>query len=209
MSSSTDDRASMQPPEDKSRRRFLTATTAVVGAAGAAAAAWPFIASWKPSARARLVGAPVEVFIGNMEPGQLQRVQWRGQSIGILRRTPEMLDNLAQIRDQLADPDSENVEQQPEYASNPSRAVRPEYLVINMHCTHLGCVPEMIPEVGPQPFEQNWVGGFFCPCHKSKFDLAGRVYSGVPAQENLVIPPYHYADDQHVVVGAGPEQGAA
>lgn len=209
MSSSTDDQASLQPSADKSRRRFLTATTAVVGAAGAAAAAWPFIASWQPSARARLVGAPVEVYLGDLEPGQLKKVQWRGQTIGIVRRTPEMLEKLSEVRGKLADPDSENAEQQPGYAANQSRAIRPEYLVVNMHCTHLGCVPEMVPQVGPQPFDREWVGGFFCPCHKSKFDLAGRVYQGVPAQDNLLIPPYHYIDDEHVLVGAGPEQQGA
>ena len=200
--------ASVEPVADKGRRMLLLAGTGAVGAVGAGFAAWPFIASWKPSARARVVGAPVEVFIGAMEPGQLIKAVWRGQTIGILRRTDEMVENLDEVRDQLRDADSSNVDQQPEYAANQYRAIRPEYLVINMHCTHLGCVPEYIPEVGAQPFEENWRGGFFCPCHKSKFDLAGRVYTGVPAPTNLIVPPYSYVDDEHVMIGVDPE-GAA
>src|SRR6056297_359503 len=200
--------ASIDPSPNKGRRMLLLAGTGVVGAVGAGFVAWPFLASWKPSARARVVGAPVEAFIGAMEPGQLLKVVWRGQTIGILRRTPQMLEDLDEINDELRDPQSTTMTQQPEYAANLHRSIRPEYLVANLHCTHLGCVPEFIPEVGAQPFEPNWKGGFFCPCHKSKFDLAGRVYSGVPAPTNLIIPPYHFVDDEHVTIGQHPE-GAA
>lgn len=197
--------ASVEPTTNKGRRMLLLAGTGAVGAVGAGFAAWPFLASWKPSARARVIGAPVEAFIGDLEPGQLIRLQWRGQTIGILHRTSTMIDNLAEVTEDLSDPQSELEAQQPPYASGPTRAIKPEFLVFNMHCTHLGCVPEYIPEVGAQPFEQNWKGGFFCPCHKSKFDLAGRVYSGVPAPANLVIPPYSFVDDEHVMIGMHPE----
>ncbi|PKL95284.1 MAG: ubiquinol-cytochrome c reductase iron-sulfur subunit [Gammaproteobacteria bacterium HGW-Gammaproteobacteria-8] len=200
--------ASLQPVTDQGRRMLLLAGTGAVGAVGAGFASWPFIASWKPSARARVIGAPVEAYIGAMQPGQLIKVVWRGQTIGILRRNEEMLTNLGEIEDQLRDPASENAAQQPGYATNQHRSVRPEYLIVNMHCTHLGCVPEFLPEVGAQPFDENWHGGFFCPCHKSKFDLAGRVYSGVPAPTNLIVPPYSFLDDEHVMIGVDPE-GAA
>jgi ubiquinol-cytochrome c reductase iron-sulfur subunit len=189
---------------NKNRRRFLVATTSVVGAVGAGFTAVPFIKSWKPSAKARAVGAPVQVPLDGMEPGQLLKVQWRGQTIGILRRTEEVLSLLPEVDSDLRDPDSlESV--QPEFAQNEVRAMRPEYLVVNMHCTHLGCVPQVIPEVGAQPFEENWKGGFFCPCHKSKFDMAGRVYKGVPAPTNLIIPPYSFIDDTTLVIGVNPE----
>lgn len=197
--------ASVEPKADKGRRMLLLAGTGAVGAVGAGFAAWPFLASWKPSARARVIGAPVDAYIGDLEYGQLMRLQWRGQTIGILRRTDQMIENLSEINEQLVDPSSETESQQPPYASSIHRAIKPEFLVINMHCTHLGCVPEYIPEVGAQPFEQNWKGGFFCPCHKSKFDLAGRVYKGVPAPTNLIVPPYYFVDDEHVTIGAHPE----
>ncbi len=200
--------ASVEPTVDKGRRILLLAGTGAVGAVGAGFAAWPFLASWNPSAKARVIGAPVEAFIGEIEPGQLIKITWRGQTIGILRRTQEMLDNLAKVEEGLQDPESEVTDQQPSYAANQYRSVRPELLVLNMHCTHLGCVPEFIPEVGAQPFEENWKGGFFCPCHKSYFDLAGRVYNGVPAPTNLVVPPYTFVDDEHVLIGVNPE-GAA
>ena len=185
---------------NKQRRRFLVATTSVVGAVGVGLAAVPFIKSWNPSARAQAVGVPVEVDVGKLEHGQLLKVQWRGQTIGILRRTPEMLEDLGTLGDELRDPDSTESEQ-PDYTANANRALRPEFLVVNMHCTHLGCVPQMIPQVGPQPFEQNWKGGFYCPCHKSKFDMAGRVYLGVPAPTNLKIPPYSFLDDRTLMIG--------
>lgn len=197
--------SSLQPVPDKGRRMLLLAGTGAVGAVGAGFAAWPFIASWKPSARARVIGAPVEAYIGDLRPGQIIRLQWRGQTIGILRRDQRMIDDLEPLNDQMRDPDSQRTEQQPDYATNLHRSIRPELLVLNMHCTHLGCVPEFIPEVGAQPFDEDWRGGFFCPCHRSKFDLAGRVYSGVPAPTNLIIPPYSFIDDEHVVIGVDPE----
>ncbi len=209
MSTSKEDLSSVQPATDTSRRRFLTATTAVVGAIGVGFAAWPFVANWKPSARARIVGAPVEVYIGNLEPGGLTRIEWRGQTIGIMRRTDRMVEELEGLSDRLRDPESEVVDQQPEYARNTHRSLRPDVLVFNMHCTHLGCIPQVFPEVESQPFDANWRGGFYCPCHRSTFDLAGRVFRGVPAARNLLIPPYRFLDDNTVVVGEDPEQGVA
>lgn len=190
-----EDLASIKPPENPSRRQFLTISTAAVGAAGAAAASWPFLASWKPSAKARILGAPVTVSVGDMQPGEMRRTVWRGRTIAIVRRTPEMLENLSSGRDQLRDADSENTEQQPDYAQNEYRSLKPEFLVVDMHCTHLGCLPTYQPEQGR----------FFCPCHLSRFDLAGRVFSGVPAPVNLRVPPYHFADDNTIVVGVDPE----
>jgi len=189
---------------NKERRRFLIATTSVVGAVGAGFASVPFIKSWTPSAKARSVGGPVEVNIGKLDYGQLLKVQWRGQTIGILRRTPQMLEDLNEVVEKLRDPDSEDSEQ-PLYANNANRAIRPEFLVVNMHCTHLGCVPQIIPQVGPQPYDETWMGGFYCPCHKSKFDMAGRVYKAVPAPTNLRIPPYSFLDDQTLILGVNPE----
>ncbi len=191
---------------NKGRRRFLVATTSVVGGVGIGIAAIPFIKSWMPSAKAQAVGVPVEVNIGKLKEGQLLKVQWRGQTIGILRRTPEMITGLGKVDDVLADPESATAIQ-PGYIHGEERALKPEFLVVNMHCTHLGCVPQMIPQVGPQPFDDNWNGGFYCPCHKSKFDLSGRVYSGVPAPTNLTIPPYSFLDDRTVLIGVNP-QGA-
>lgn len=206
--SETEPLASVQPLADTSRRRLLLASTGVVGAIGVGAAAWPFLASLRPSQRARVVGAPVEVYIGSLEPGQLARVQWRGATIGIMRRTERMLADLEGLAGRLRDPESNNRDQQPEYARNLHRSIRPEILVLNVHCTHLGCVPQVVPEVGAQPFDSNWRGGFFCPCHRSTFDLAGRVYSGVPAISNLLVPPHSFIDDDHVIIGVDPE-GAA
>jgi len=191
---------------NKGRRRFLVATTSVVGAVGAGFAAVPFIKSWMPSAKAQAVGAPVEVNIAKLEEGQLLKVQWRGQTIGIMRRSAQMIADLGKVDDVLADPESIESEQ-PDYVHGEPRALRPEFLVVNMHCTHLGCVPQLVPQVGPQPFDDNWNGGFYCPCHKSKFDLSSRVYKGVPAPTNLRIPPYSFLDDRTVILGVSP-QGA-
>jgi len=189
---------------NKGRRRFLVATTSVVGTVGVGFAAVPFIQSWMPSAKAQAVGAPVRVNFGALEPGQVLKVLWRGQTIGILRRSQESLNLLPEMNDRLRDPESEQSEQ-PTFAKNEYRSSKPEYLVVNMICTHLGCVPQVVPEVGPEPWDENWKGGFFCPCHKSKFDMAGRVYKGVPAPTNLRIPPYHYIDDQTLLIGVNPE----
>lgn len=191
---------------DKGRRRFLTAATAVVGGVGAAATLVPFLSSFQPSARARAAGAPVEVDISKLEPGQRLTVEWRGKPVWIVRRTDEMLANLEAVADQLRDPESEK-NQQPDYARNDSRAIKPEYLVVIGICTHLGCSPTFRPEVAPADLGADWKGGFFCPCHGSRFDLAGRVYAGVPAPTNLVIPPYSYVSDSRVLIGV--DQGAA
>lgn len=191
---------------NKGRRRFLVASTSAVGAVGIGLAAVPFLQSWMPSARAQAIGVPVEVNIGKLKVGELLKVQWRGQTIGVLRRSAEMVANLSKVDAVLADPESIDADQ-PDYIHGEPRALRPDYLVVNLHCTHLGCVPQMIPQVGPQPFDDNWNGGFYCPCHKSKFDLSGRVYKGVPAPTNLRIPPYSFLDDNTLIIGVSP-QGA-
>ncbi len=191
------------------RRRFLTATTVVVGGAGAAVAAIPFLKTLKPSARAQVAGAPVTEDISRLEPGQRIVVQWRGQPVWIIRRTPEMLATLPTQASRLRDPDSENPEQQPEYARNEHRSIKPDLLVLIGTCTHLGCSPTFRPEMIPEPFDSEWKGGFYCPCHNSRFDMAGRVYEGVPAPTNLAVPPHRYLDDNHVQIGVNPEEGAA
>ena len=191
------------------RRRFLTATTVVVGGAGAAMAAIPFLKTLRPSARAEVAGAPVTADVSKIEPGQRLMVQWRGQPVWIIRRTPEMLAALASQDGRLRDPKSDNPDQQPEYARNEYRSVKPELLVLVGTCTHLGCSPTFRPEMIPEPFDSEWKGGFYCPCHNSRFDLAGRVYEGVPAPTNLAVPPYRFLDDNRVQIGVNPEQGAA
>ena len=190
------------------RRRFLTATTAVVGGVGAAAAAVPFIKSWQPSARAQVAGAPVTEDISKLEVGQRLIVQWRGQPVWIIRRTPEMLAALPAQDSRLRDPNSENPDQQPGYAKNATRSIKPEIAVLVGTCTHLGCSPLFRPELVPQPFDADWKGGFYCPCHNSRFDLAGRVYQGVPPPTNLKVPPYRFVDDNRIEIGVNPE-GAA
>ena len=198
-------------PVNTGRRRFLTATTAVVGAVGAGIAAVPFIKSWNPSARAKLAGAPVTADISGLQEGQRLILEWRGQPIWIVKRSQAVLQALPTLNDKLRDPKSENVEQQPDYIrqANPElRSLKPEISVLVGLCTHLGCSPEMVAKIGPAPFDPEWKGGYFCPCHKSRFDMAGRVFQGVPAPTNLVVPPHHFADDTTIVVGVDP-QGAA
>ena len=190
------------------RRRFLTVTTAVVGGAGAAVAAVPFVMTLKPSARAQVAGAPVTEDISKLEVGQRLTVQWRGQPVWIIRRTPEQLEALPGQDGRLRDPQSDNPEQQPNYAKNEYRSIKPEILVLVGTCTHLGCSPLFVPELQPQAFDSEWKGGFYCPCHNSRFDLAGRVYEGVPAPTNLKVPPYRFIDDNHIMIGVDPE-GAA
>ena len=184
---------------DRNRRHFLTVATAVTGLVGAGVASVPFLASLKPSARAQALGAPVEVPIGSLEPGEMIRVMWRGRLVYVLRRDAGMLERLHKFRDLLADPDSEVVEQQPEYATNNYRSVKPEFLVIEGACTHLGCAP--IPEFDAGVIGPDWFGGFFCPCHGSKFDLSGRVFKGVPAPTNLRVPPYRFVSDELIMIG--------
>jgi len=189
---------------DRNRRHFLTVATAVTGVAGAGLAAVPFISSLKPSARAQALGAPVEVSIASMQPGEMLRVLWRGKLVFVLRRTEEMLARMTENADQLRDPDSTEVDQQPEYAVNDTRSVRPEYLVVEGSCTHLGCAPLEDFDVRPA---EGWGGGFFCPCHGSKFDLAGRVFKGVPAPTNLRVPPHRFVRDDLILIGQ--DSGAA
>ncbi len=188
---------------DNSRRHFLTIAASAAGAVGVVGVAVPFLSSMKPSARAQALGAPVEVSVGSMEPGEMARVVWRGKVVYVLRRTEDMLERLASNVDQLRDPDSAESEQ-PEYTANDTRSVKPEFLVLEGVCTHLGCAPLQDFEVRPS---ENWAGGFFCPCHGSKFDLAGRVYKGVPAPTNLRVPPYRFVRDDLILIGQ--DTGAA
>jgi ubiquinol-cytochrome c reductase iron-sulfur subunit len=193
---------------NKTRRRVLTAATSVVGAVGAVGVAIPFVGSWNPSAKARAAGAPVRANIANLEPGQMITVEWRGRPVFIVRRTPEALAGLAKVEDQLRDPHSRDP-QQPPYAQNPTRAIRDEILVLLGLCTHLGCAPMFRPDVGAQDLGgDRWQGGFFCACHGSRFDMAGRVYRGVPAPTNLEIPPHRYDGDNVLVIGEDPEEAA-
>jgi ubiquinol-cytochrome c reductase iron-sulfur subunit len=185
---------------DTSKRRFLIAATTVVGGVGAVYTAVPFLASWMPSERAKAAGAPVEVDISKLEMGQMIRVQWRGKPVWVVKRTEEMLQALPDLNDQLRDPDSTDP-QQPEYAQNVNRSIKPEILVAVGICTHLGCSPSFVPEAIPQPYDAHWKGGFFCPCHGSRFDLAGRVYKAVPAPLNLEIPPHKYISETLILVG--------
>ncbi|QGX39263.1 ubiquinol-cytochrome c reductase iron-sulfur subunit [Permianibacter aggregans] len=188
---------------DLGRRRVLTWATAAVGAVGAGFAAVPFIASWRPSARAQAAGAPVEVDVSKVELGGQVTVPWRGQPVVVVRRTPEMVTALDTLANELRDPDS-NESMQPEYTKNASRAIKPEYFVAVRTCTHLRCVPLYQPDKSNELVE----GGFYCPCHGSKFDLAGRVYKGVPAPTNLDIPPYSYIGETTLLIGVD-QQGAA
>ena len=188
---------------DNSRRHFLTIAASAAGAVGAVGVAIPFLSSMKPSARAQALGAPVEVSVGSMEPGEMARVVWRGKVVYVLRRSQDMLERLASNVDQLRDPESAESEQ-PEYTANATRSVKPEFLVLEGVCTHLGCAPLQDFEVRPS---ENWNGGFFCPCHGSKFDLAGRVYKGVPAPTNLRVPPYRFVRDDLILIGQ--DTGAA
>lgn len=189
---------------DSSRRKFLTIATSVVGAVGVAAAAVPFIASWQPSERAKAAGADVEVDISGIQIGQLIRVMWRSKPVWIVRRTPELLASLSSLEGQLRDPNSE-VEQQPAYAKNQYRSIKEEYLVLVGICTHLGCSPQHLADGAFEEYAEGIPEGFFCPCHGSKFDMAGRVFAGVPAPYNLVVPPYMYVDDNTIIIGSDEE----
>ncbi len=185
---------------DTGRRRVLTIATSVVGAIGAGFVAVPFLSAMEPSAGTRAAGAPVEIDITKLELGQLIRVAWRGKPVWVLRRSQEALDDLKNPDDSLRDPDSAE-STQPTDASNPVRSIKPEIFVAIGICTHLGCSPTFRPEVAPADLGPDWKGGFFCPCHGSRFDLAGRVYKNVPAPTNLEIPPYRYLSDTRIIVG--------
>ena len=187
------------------RRKFLTAATSAVGVAGVVGVATPFVGSWNPSAKAKAAGAPVKADIGKLEPGQMINVEWRGKPVYVLHRTEAQLAGLETLNSQLKDPDSE-ISVQPDYISGIARALRREILVIEGLCTHLGCAPKFRPEVGAADLGgDDWLGGFFCPCHGSKFDLSGRVYAGVPASANLVVPPYSFEGDNILVIGVDTE----
>jgi ubiquinol-cytochrome c reductase iron-sulfur subunit len=185
---------------DKSKRQFLTSALTVVGAVGTGFIAVPFLAQMQPSVKAMAAGAPVQVDISKIEPGQLIRVAWRGKPVWVLSRTPDVLQTLKTLDSQLRDPLS-NESTQPDYSKNPARSIKPEIFVAVGLCTHLGCSPTFRPEVAPHDLGDHWKGGFFCPCHGSWFDLAGRVFQGVPAPTNLEIPPYRYVTDTLIVIG--------
>jgi ubiquinol-cytochrome c reductase iron-sulfur subunit len=185
---------------DLNRRHILTVATSLAGAVGVGALAYPFLASMKPSERARAEGAPVEIPIDKLEPGELVKVTWRGKPVGVIRRTPEMIARLKEVEGMLLDPESKEP-QQPVYAANEFRSRKPEFMVLKLTCTHLGCSPTFRPEVAPEDLGADWKGGFFCPCHGSRFDLSGRVYKNAPAPLNLEVPPYRFVGDGLVVVG--------
>jgi len=196
---------------DNSKRRFLSiAVNSVVGAVGVGFAAVPFVSYWQPSAKAKAAGAPVEVDISKLEEGQKVNVEWRGKPVWVVKRSQQNLDDLAALDGIVADPASD-VPQQPDYAKNTFRARedRKNILVVVGICTHLGCSPTYVKSDQPHSLGDDWKGGFFCPCHGSKFDLAGRVYAGVPAPTNLVVPPYAYIDDNRIIVGVDSLEGAA
>jgi ubiquinol-cytochrome c reductase iron-sulfur subunit len=189
---------------DLRKRRFLTATTAVVGGAGMAAVAIPFVTYMTPSAKARAAGAPVTVDISKLEPGKMMTIEWRKKPVWIVRRTDENLADLKALQDKLADPESVEP-QQPVYIEGSERSLKPEYMIMVGLCTHLGCSPTFKPQMGAADMGADWKGGFFCPCHGSKFDLSGRVYAGVPAPTNLIVPPHAYLDNETVTIGIDPE----
>jgi ubiquinol-cytochrome c reductase iron-sulfur subunit len=191
------------------RRRFLVAATTVVGGIATVGVATPFMLSMMPSERAKAAGAPVEVDISKLEQGQLLLVEWRGKVVWVLKRSEEMLETLTQLEqeDALADPDSER-EQQPEYAKNATRSIKPETLVVEGLCTHLGCSPVYRKDIAPADLGEDWLGGFFCPCHGSKFDLAGRVYKNLPAPTNLIVPPHTYLSDSLLLIGSESKESA-
>jgi ubiquinol-cytochrome c reductase iron-sulfur subunit len=192
---------------DKSKRQFLTTALTVVGAVGTGYLAVPFLSQMQPSVKAMAAGAPVEVDISKIEEGQLIRVAWRGKPVWVLQRSPETLETLTTLDSQLRDPQSDESDQ-PASSKNPARSMKPEIFVAVGLCTHLGCSPTFRPEVAPHDLGADWKGGFFCPCHGSWFDLAGRVYKGVPAPTNLEVPPYRYVTDALIIIGEAAEETA-
>ncbi len=193
---------------DKSKRQWLIAATTAAGGVAAAGAGTPFVLSLMPSERAKAAGAPVEVDISKIEPGTMASIEWQGKPVWIVHRTRQMLDLLAKHDADLVDPSS-RVPQQPSYCNNPTRSIKPEFLVVLGICTHLGCSPTFRPEVAPPDLGAKWVGGWFCPCHGSRFDLAARVFKGVPAPTNLIIPPHKYLSDTKLLIGDDDTGGAA
>lgn len=191
-------------PDSNRNRRFWITATSVTGGIGLTATAVPFVASFAPSERARAGGAPVEVDLGNAEPGALRTVEWQGKPVFVLERTQSMLQGLSGHNDLLADPASQR-SLQPDYAKNTARSIQPKVLVLIGLCTHLGCIPTFRPTQGAPDLGDSWPGGFYCPCHGSKFDLAGRVFKNVPAPTNLVVPPYHFASASMLTIGIDPK----
>jgi ubiquinol-cytochrome c reductase iron-sulfur subunit len=194
--------------DDKSKRRFLIAATTTVGAIGTGFTAVPFVLSMKPSAKAQAAGAPIEIDISKMEYGQKLTVEWRGKPVWVVKRTEKNLADLSSLENRLRDPESASSEQ-PSYAKNQIRAIKPEYFVVIGICTHLGCSPTYVKENDPHDLGSDWRGGFFCPCHGSFFDLAGRVYHSVPAPTNLVVPPHIYLSSTRISVGVDSQEGVA
>ena len=195
---------------DTGRRKMLTVSASVVGAVGGAAALVPFVSTMSPSAKALAAGAPVEVDISKLEVGQKIQVEWRRKPVWIVRRSEEMIAALGEVESKLRDPDSEALEMQPAFARNANRSLKPEVLVLVGICTHLGCSPTFRPELAPADLGADWKGGFYCPCHGSLFDISGRVYKNVPANNNLEVPPYKYLSDNVLLIGeSDEEQGAA
>ena len=190
------------------KRRTLVAATSVVGGAAAVGAAVPFLASMWPSERAKAAGAPVEAEIGSLQPGELRVFEWRGKPVWVMRRTKEMLDSLKADEAGLTDPASKHSEQ-PKYATNEFRSAKPEYMVVTGVCTHLGCSPQLKPAEAKAEMGADWPGGFYCPCHGSKFDYAGRVFRGSPAPTNLVVPPYTFVSDASLMIGEDQEKKGA
>ena len=186
---------------DGSKRRFMVAISSAMGGVAAIGVATPFMASMLPSARALAAGAPIEVDLSKIEPGMMLTVEWRGKPVWIVHRTPEMLGLLGKHDAKLTDARSEKTSQKPDYCKNPTRSINAKYLVAVGVCTHLGCSPTFRKEVAPADLGPDWTGGFFCPCHGSRFDLAGRVFSGSPAPTNLVIPPHIYLSDSKLLIG--------
>jgi ubiquinol-cytochrome c reductase iron-sulfur subunit len=187
---------------DTGRRNFLIGATTAVGSVGVIGAAVPFVGSWNPSAKALAAGAPVKVDISKLYPGEILGPipSWRDKPVFVIKRSDSMLEVLNTLKDRLADPDSLRA-QQPSYAQNETRSIRPDILVLVGLCTHLSCSPKFRPAIQPELYDEEWIGGFFCPCHGSKFDLAGRFYTGVPAPSNLEVPPHFYESESVIVIG--------
>ena len=196
----------MQPkaPSNPGRRKFLIAATSITGAGAVIGTAIPFLAAFNPSEKAKAAGAPAKADISKLAKGEMMLVEWRGIPIYIIRHTKESLATLNENLSRLSDPDSKE-QQQPEYAKNPSRSIRKDIVVLEGVCTHLSCAPKFYPQLGTTDFDSDWQGGFFCPCHGSKFDLVGRVYSGVPAPTNLSVPPHYYESENVLIIGEDEE----
>jgi ubiquinol-cytochrome c reductase iron-sulfur subunit len=193
---------------DRSKRRLLLAATSAAGGVAAAGMATPFVLSFMPSERAKAAGAPVEVDVSTIEPGMMKVVEWQGKPVWVVRRTQEMLDKLSAHDAELIDPAC-SVPQQPDYCQNAARSIKPEIFVVIGICTHLGCSPTYRPEFAPEDLGANWAGGWFCPCHGSRFDIAARVYNGSPAPTNLIIPPHQYLSDNLLLIGDDTKKGTA